>query len=181
MRRAFLLCLLLCAAPAWADPTPSPLRHNSNDPIDVSADNFVAEKVPVKSGPGVINGTYNGNVIIKQGDMRLRADTVRLLIVGGHADKAFANGHIVIDSPNSGTATGESGVYDIGPRIATLTGHVVLTKERNVMRGAQLTVNLVTGVAKLGGGPRVTGTHGGVDGGGRVQGIFTPPPQGGGK
>ena len=174
MRRAFLLIALLAAAPAWADPVPSPLRRNSNEPINVSADNFIAEKAPVKSGPGVINGTYSGNVIVTQGDMRLRADTVRLLIVGGHAEKAFANGHIVIDSPNSGTATGESGVYEVGPRIATLTGHVVLTKEKNVMRGQQLTVDLVTGVAKLGGG--VAGTHGG-----RVQGVFTPPPQSGGK
>lgn len=174
MRRALLLFVLLAAAPAWADPVPSPLRRNSNEPINVSADNFIAEKAPVKSGPGVINGTYSGNVIITQGDMRLRADTVRLLIVGGHAEKAFANGHIVIDSPNSGTATGESGVYEVGPRIATLTGHVVLTKEKNVMRGQQLTVDLVTGIAKLGGG--VSGTHGG-----RVQGVFTPPPQSGGK
>jgi lipopolysaccharide export system protein LptA len=172
VKHTLLLCLLLCAAPALAGPAPA--NRSSSEPIDVSADNFVAEKVPVKSGPGVINGTYNGNVIIKQGDMRLRADSVRLLVVGGHADRAFATGHIVIDSPNSGTATGDTGVYEVGPRIATLTGHVVLTKERNVMRGEQLTVNLVTGKATLGGG--VNGTHGG-----RVQGIFTPPPQGGGK
>jgi len=172
MKRALLFCVMLCAVPALA--APQPIRRNSNEPINVSADNFIAEKAPVKSGPGVINGTYSGNVIVTQGDMRLRADTVRLLIVGGHAEKAFANGHIVIDSPNSGTATGESGVYEVGPRIATLTGHVVLTKEKNVMRGQQLTVDLVTGVAKLGGG--VAGTHGG-----RVQGVFTPPPQSGGK
>jgi len=44
------------------------------------------------------------------------------------------------------------------------------------MRGAQLTVNLVTGVAQLGGGGGVSGSHGG-----RVQGLFTPPPQSGGK
>jgi len=178
MKRALLLCLLLCAAPALGDPAPgggtAAIHTNSREPIDVSADNFVAEKEPVKSGPGVINGTYSGNVIVKQGDMRLRADTVRILVVGGHADKAFANGHVVIDSANSGTATSNAGVYDIGPRIATLTGNVVLTKERNVMRGQLLTVNLVTGVAKLGGG--VAGSHGG-----RVQGIFTPPPQSGGK
>ncbi len=148
MKRALLVLLLLSAAPAWADPAPAkPAIGHSNEPINVSADNFIAEKAPVKSGPGVINGTYSGNVVVTQGDMRLRADTVRLLIVGGHAERAFANGHIVIDSPNSGTATGESGVYEVGPRIATLTGHVVLTKEKNVMRGQQLTVNLVTGVA----------------------------------
>ena len=69
--------------------------------------------------------------------------------------------------------TGDNGIYEIGPRVATLTGRVVLTKEKNVMRGAQLTVDMVTGVAKLGGG--VAGSHG------RVEGIFTPPPQSGDK
>ena len=176
MKLAFALILSLALAPALAAPPaapPKPASANSREPINVSADNFVAEKEPVKSGPGVINGTYSGNVVIVQGDVKMRADTVRVLMVGGHADKVFANGHIVINSPNSGTATGDSGVYDVGPRIATLTGHVVLTKEKNVMRGAQLTVDLVTGVAKLGGG--VAGSHG------RVQGSFTAPPQSGGK
>ncbi len=168
MTRSLALVFFLMAAPALAAPA-APIG-NSHEPINVSADNFVAEKQPVKSGPGVINGTYSGNVVIIQGDVKMRADTVRVLMVGGHAEKAFANGHIVITSANSGTATGDSGVYDVGPRIVTLTGHVVLTKEKNVMRGAQLTVNLVTGVAKLGGG--VQGTHG------RVQASFDAPPGG---
>jgi lipopolysaccharide export system protein LptA len=42
-----------------------------------------------------------------------------------------------------------------------------------VMRGAQLTVNLETGQATLGGGAKAPGTPPGA--GGRVQGIFTPP------
>lgn len=175
MKRSLALALILAAAPALAD-TPKPATpHAANQPINVSADNFTVEKSPAQANGGVINGTYSGNVVVIQGDTRLRADTVRILVVDGHAEKAFANGHIVIDSPNSGTATGDSGVYEIGPRVATLNGHVVLTKEKNVMRGAQLTVNLATGVARLGGGTAATG-------GGRVQGSFTPPAQqGGGK
>ena len=162
------LVFLLAAFPALAD-TPPP--GNAREPVNVSADNFIAEKVPMKSGPGIINGTYTGNVVITQGNVKMRADSVRVLMVGGHAEKAFANGHIVITSPSSGTATGDSGIYDVGPRVATLTGHVVLTKEKNVMRGAQLTVNLVTGMAKLGGS--------GSDGhGGRVSGSFDAPPGG---
>jgi lipopolysaccharide export system protein LptA len=74
---------------------------------------------------------------------------------------------VVFDAP-SGSATGDNGVYDVRPRTITLTGRVVLTKEKNVMRGSSLTINLVTGVAQLGAG----GTSGG-----RVQGLFTPPPQ----
>ena len=171
MKRALLFCVMLCAVPALA--APQPIRRNSNEPINVSADNFIAEKEPVKSGPGVINGTYSGNVVITQGDIRMRADTVRINVIANKPNKIYADGNVVVVSA-SGTATGDHGVYDVAPRLVTLTGHVVLTKEKDVMRGAQLTVNLVTGVAQLGGG--VAGTHGG-----RVQGLFTPPPQTGGK
>jgi lipopolysaccharide export system protein LptA len=176
MTRALFLASLLIAGSAVAAPAPG--HHDASQPIAVSSDRFVVEKSPAASGSGTIAGTYVGNVIITQGDVRLRADTVRILLVEGHAQKVFANGHIVVDSPNTGTATGDAGVYDVVPRLVTLTGHVVLTKDKNVMRGAQLTVNLVSGVAQLGGG--VTGTHG-TSGGGRVQGLFTPPPQTGGK
>ena len=51
--------------------------------------------------------------------------------------------------PTRGTATGDNGVYDVVPRTVTLTGHVVLTKQKNVMRGTQMTVNLVTGQMAL--------------------------------
>jgi lipopolysaccharide export system protein LptA len=181
MKYVLAFLALLFAVPALADPAPAAApapakpakpssHHAANEPIGISADNFVAEKTPVKSGPGVINGTYTGNVIITQGDTRLRANRVRILIVDGHAQTAYADGNVVANSPTSGTATGDNGVYEVAPRIITLTGHVVLTKEKNVMRGAQLTVNMVTGVANLGGGVK------GQAGGGRVQGLFTPPP-----
>lgn len=149
----------------------APIAHRDADqPISISSDNFVAEKNPATAGG--ITGTYSGNVIIVQGDNRMRSDTVRIIVVNNKPQKIFFNGSVVVNSA-SGTASGDAGVYDVVPRLVTLTGHVVLTKEKNVMRGAQLTVNLVTGIAQLGGG--ANGTHG------RVQGLFTPPPQTGGK
>lgn len=180
MKRIFVIALLLlgAAAPVTATATaPAPGKHSADQPINVSADRFVAEKNPAAGAGGAITGTYSGNVVITQGDIKMRANTVRINVIGGKPNKIYADGNVVIVSA-SGTATGDSGIYDVAPRLVTLTGHVVLTKEKNVMRGSQLTVNLVTGVAQLGGG--VTGTHG-VNGGGRVQGIFTPPPQSGGK
>ena len=176
MNRAFVLVGLLLCGGAHAAPAPSPIaHHDANQPIAVSADRFVAEKNPASANGGQITGTYSGNVIITQGDIRMRANSVRINVINSKPDKIYANGNVVVDSA-SGTATGDAGVYDVAPRLVTLTGHVVLTKDKNVMRGAQLTVNLVTGVAQLGGGSGVSGTHGG-----RVQGLFTPPPQSGGK
>jgi len=131
--------------------------QNPNAPIEVTADNFDADATTKTA-------IYSGNVIIHQAEIRMHADAVRITSVDGKADKIFAKGHVVVDAP-SGTATGDIGVYDVNPRLVTLTGHVVLTREKNVMRGTQLNVNLITGVAKLGGGSE-QGT--------RVQGLFMP-------
>ena len=81
--------------------------------------------------------------------MKLRANTVHMTTVNGKADKIMANGNVVVDSPRSGTATGDNGVYSVVPRTVLMTGNVVLKKGKDVMRGAQLTVNLVTGQAML--------------------------------
>ena len=170
MKRAAFAWILLFAAPALAA-APSPIagKHDASAPINISADKFVADS-------DAKTGTWTGNVIVIQGDMRMRANSVRLNVVGkeNKPDKIFANGSVVMDSPNSGTVTGDNGVYDVVARTVTMTGKVVLTKEKDVMRGSQLTVNLETGVATLGGG-RTTGTAT-PQSGGRVQGIFTPPP-----
>jgi lipopolysaccharide export system protein LptA len=135
-------------------------KHDTNAPIEVSANSFEADM-------NAKTGTYVGNVIVKQGNIKLRADRVRVNVIGGKPDQIVATGNVVFDAP-SGNAQGDTGVYDVRPRLITLTGKVILTKAKNVMRGSKLVVNLVTGMAQLGSG----GTTGG-----RVQGLFTPPPQ----
>lgn len=139
--------------------------HDSNAPINISSDSFQAD----------LNsklGTWSGNVIVTQADMKLRANTVRMSTVNGKADKVTANGNVVVDSPKSGIVTGENGVYAVGPRTVVMTGNVVLKKGKDVMRGAQLTVNLATGQAVLGGGVK-----GQTQGSTRVQAVFTPNSQ----
>ena len=89
--------------------------------------------------------------------MKLRANTVKLSTVNSKLDKVFANGNVVVDSPKSGIVTGENGVYSVVPRTVLMTGNVVMKKGTTVMRGAQLTVNLITGQAVLGGGARTPG------------------------
>lgn len=127
-------------------------------PISVSADNFTGDfqtKV----------GTYSGNVVVSQGTFKLHADTVRVTVASGKPDKIVAAGHVLFDAP-SGTASGDQGIYALGARTITLTGNVVLAKNKNVMRGTKLTVDLDSGRATLG----AQGMSGG-----RVQGLFTPP------
>lgn len=129
---------------------------NPNAPIDLSADNFVADA-------NAKTGVYTGNVVIHQGEMVMRANTVRAQFTDNKPSRITAQGKVVIDAP-SGVATGDNGVYDVNPRIVTLTGNVVLTKDKNIMRGRQLVVNLITGLATL---------DGGEGKGGRVQALFS--------
>lgn len=161
MKLMAALVFAALAAPAFAATAPLDFgKHNANEPIKVSADAFLAD---IKGK----TGTYSGNVIVTQGNMKLRADKVRVNVVGNKPDKIEATGHVVLDSA-SGTARGDKGVYDVAPRTITLNGHVVLAKDKNVMRGTTLVVNLITGAATL----QSNGANGG-----RVQGLFTPPPQ----
>jgi lipopolysaccharide export system protein LptA len=170
MTRVILLLALLSSVPATAQTSsvmaPALMgKHDANAPINVSADKFLADS-------NAKTGTWSGNVLVVQGNMRMRANSVRLNVMGkdNKPDKILATGNVVVDSPNSGTITGDNGVYDVVARTVTMTGKVVLTKQKDVMRGNQLTVNLETGLATLGGGAKAPGTTSG----GRVQGIFTP-------
>ncbi len=168
------------AKPAPAPAKPAPVKpaadnkpilgeRNNNAPITINSDSFQADL----NGK---TGTWSGNVVVIQGDMKLRANTVRMTTVNDKADKVMASGNVVVDSVKTGTVTGDSGVYNVVPRTVVMTGNVVMKKGKDVMRGAQLTVNLATGQAVLGGGvkgqvPGQTQTNT------RVQAVFTPNSQ----
>jgi lipopolysaccharide export system protein LptA len=170
MKYALVLLSALAAltAGAYAAPASKPIiaNHDNNAPINISSDNFQAD-LNAKSG------TYSGNVIVVQGDTKLRANQVRILTVNGKADKIYASGNVVVDSPNSGTATGDNGVYSVVPRTVLMTGNVVLKKGKNVMRGTQMTVNMATGqMVMTAGGAKTPANPGG-----RVQSVFQPNTQ----
>ena len=101
-----------CAGRAGRATAAKPItgNHDNNAPINISSDNFQAD-LNAKSG------TYTGNVMVVQGDTKLRANKVRVLTVNGKADKITASGNVVVDSPASGTATGDNGVYSVVPRV----------------------------------------------------------------
>jgi lipopolysaccharide export system protein LptA len=147
-----------------AAPTPATGKHDNNAPINISSDNFQADL----NGK---TGTWTGNVFVVQGDMKMRADTVRMVTVNGKTDKIFASGKVVVDSP-SGTATGDNGVYAVVPHTVLLTGRVVLSqKGKNTMTGTQATLNMTTDQMVM------TSAKSAQNPGGRVQAIFTPNSQ----
>jgi lipopolysaccharide export system protein LptA len=146
-------------------------KHDADKPVNISADAMQAD----------IRGeivTYTGNVVGIQGDIRLHADKMKY---DKPADKIYANGKVVVDSPATGTVTGDNGIYDLTKKLVTLSGHVVLHKQgQATMSGSLLTVNMVTGIASLGAGPvAATANQAAAAGapGGRVTGVITPKSQ----
>ena len=166
MRYPLLMLALCCATPGFAaDGAKSVLgKHDTSAPIVVNADKQDFD-LNAKSV------TYTGNVIVTQGDIKIHSNAMKITSTSGKADKIYADGKVLLDSPAAGIASGDNAVYDVVPHTVTLSGHVVLAKAgKATMRGAQLTVNLDTGLATLGGAARgVPDTTGG-----RVQGVFTP-------
>jgi lipopolysaccharide export system protein LptA len=163
-----LVASMLSAAALAAAAAPAPdasLGLDSSQPIAVNADTFLAD---LKNE----TGTYTGNVIVTQGQVRLHADEVTVHAPGGRASRMEANGNVIVDSP-SGQAVGDAGTYDVPQQTIRLTGNVVLTKDANVMRGSALEVSMATGLARL-----TAGTANAAPGQpkGRVQGLFVPAP-----
>ena len=152
-----------------ADNKPILGQHNNNASITIDSDSFQADL----NGK---TGTWSGNVVVVQDDTKMRANTVRMTTVNGKADKIMASGNVVVDSPKTGTVTGDNGVYNVVPRTVLMTGNVVMKKGKDVMRGAQLTVNLATGQAVLGGGVKGQ-VAGQAQTNTRVQAVFTPNSQ----
>lgn len=169
---ALAVLLLAYSGHATAPAPENPLGLNAHEPIAVNADSFFADL----SGD---TGTYTGNVIVVQGNVKLHADEVKVLAPGGKASRMEAEGHVVVDSP-SGQAVGDTGIYDVPQQILRLTGHVVLTKDQNVMRGTALEYSMATGLAKMTAGqtPVQTAAPGNElpppAKPGRVQGLFYP-------
>jgi lipopolysaccharide export system protein LptA len=167
MRRAFVI-LALCGAVSAASaqaPAKAPLgKHDTSAPINIAADRVTAD-IASKTV------TYSGNVVITQADLKMRADAVKAETANNQANRITATGKVVVDSPSSGTATGDTGVYDVPGHLITLTGrHVVLTNSNKIVSsGTKLMVNLMTGIASFTSDKSQGGT-------GRVGAILNPAP-----
>ncbi len=87
MKRALVLAasVAVLTSAAHAAPASKPItgNHDNNAPINISSDNFQAD-LNGKSG------TWTGNVLMVQGDTKMRSNQVRVSTVNGKADKVYA-------------------------------------------------------------------------------------------
>ena len=175
MRVAALILAIAAgtAAPAGAQ---SALRsHNTDAPLDVDA-----KSIDVQDAKG--QATWAGDVHIRQGDMKLDADTVTVFYSRGKSggdpviDRLDAQNNVHLTTPSE-TASGRYGIYDVGRKTITLVGGVTLTHSGgSVLHGQRLAIDLDSGRSKLDGastGPAAAGAP--AASGGRVTGRFVVP------
>ncbi len=113
--------------------------------------------------------TFSGNVKVVQGDTTMLCKTLVVFYDNDQpADakkpamksatpgpagsssirKLEAKGGVTVIQKDS-TVTGERGVFDMRANTVTMQGNVLLTKDKNVLRGDRLIVDLTTGVSRV--------------------------------
>tara|TARA_R110000787_G_C13437014_1_gene446029 strand:+ start:2610 stop:3167 length:558 start_codon:yes stop_codon:yes gene_type:complete len=147
---------------------------DTNQPIEITADSLEVQQANQQA-------IFEGNVQVVQGEIRMRSNK---LVVhyseknqSGNGDPANirqidATGDVFLSSPRE-TAQGDKGVYDVTNKQIDLQGNVVLTQGQNVLRGNNLTLDLVSGKSRVEGGGATEGNNG------RVKGIFVPEKKAG--
>ncbi|MEH6524761.1 MAG: lipopolysaccharide transport periplasmic protein LptA [Sneathiella sp.] len=144
-------------------------EYDTNQPLEITADSLEVQQDNQQA-------IFEGNVDVKQGEIRMRADKLIVYYAdkntakdGGPANikKIDAIGNVFLSSPRE-TAEGETGTYDVNSKRVDLRGNVVLTQGQNVLRGDKMTLNMVTGTSRV---ESAATTDGGT---GRVKGIFVP-------
>jgi len=169
-----ILAMALAGSAAFAQvrqeqPISALKGHNSNAPVDVTADRIEVQDRADRA-------IFAGNVHVTQSELTL--DTPRLTVAysGGQGSSSNvqirrldAAGGVVVKSPTE-VARGDFGIYDLDRKLITLIGNVQLNREQNQVNGARLVIDLDSGRAVVDGGP-----PGVNQSGGRVSGHFTVP------
>lgn len=152
-------------------PTSALKGHNSNAPVDVTADRI---EVQDRSDRAI----FAGNVHVTQAELSLETPRLTVAYSGGQSGgtnvqirRLDAAGGVVVKSPSE-TARGDFGIYDLDRKLITLIGNVELTRQNDRVSGARLVIDLDSGRAVVDGGP-----PGVNQSGGRVTGHFTVPQQ----
>jgi lipopolysaccharide export system protein LptA len=144
--------------------------QNRDEPVHIEAATLeVRDKDKV--------ATFSGDVKVKQGDTGMRCKSLVVFYEQDAKDgdktntmpaadagpggqqrikRLEARGSVVVTQKDQ-TATGELGIFDMKTNTVTLTGNVVMTQGKNLLRGEKLVVDLGNGVSRVEAGKNTSG------------------------
>ena len=156
----------VASAPAANKGPPNALQgfsQNRDQPVHIEAATLeVRDKDKV--------ATFSGDVKVQQGDTGLRCKSLVVFYEQDNKDgtpapntmpaadagpggqqrikRLEAKGGVVVTQKEQ-TATGELGIFDMKTNTVTLSGNVIMTQGKNILRGDKLIVDLTSGVSKV--------------------------------
>jgi len=159
-----VLCAALLASPAHAE------KADRDKPVNLEADTVTLDDIRKVS-------VYEGNVILSQGTLMLRADRVQVTQTGGGLDKVVATGRPVafrqkVDGRDEFIEGFASRIeYDSVNSQLELIGQARLRRNGDELRGEQISYNANTEFYK------VVGQPGAKTPAGRVRAVIRPKPR----
>jgi lipopolysaccharide export system protein LptA len=171
MKRKFWigLVMVMLAKNAFALGLSDDQRDNSQ-PVEITADSLEVQQEKHVA-------VFTGSVEAVQGEIVLRSDQMivhyRQKKEGEQngVSKIETQGNVFLATPKE-SAQGENGIYDVDRHTITLSGNVMVSSGKNVVKGTDLVYNLKTGESRI----VSQSADGEVVGGnkGRVRGVFIP-------
>jgi len=124
-------------------------------------------------------GVARGDAVAVRETKRIRGDVLTATVEkspnqASHIGRIDADGNVVVASADQ-IARGDVGVYNVDTGIATLSGHVTLTRGESELRGQYAVVDLNRNIGHLLSAPpsaKLIGPHPP-----RVEGLLVPPPR----
>lgn len=129
------------------------LKQDTSAPVEVEAD-----RLAVNQAEGT--ATFTGNVRVRQGDMRIKAQEATLEYAkdSTEVERVVMTGGVTMTNGIE-TAQGEKAVYTIPTGEVVITGNVLLTQGKSTISGNELVYDLNSGQGVMTG---------------RVQTVFVP-------
>ncbi len=121
------------------------MTQDTSAPVEVTAD---ALSVDQEQGTAI----FTGNVLIVQGTMRLAAPRVLVVYADeqSRVERLEATGGVtLVSGPDAAEA--ERADYSVDSGVVVMRGDVLLTQGQNALTANEMTVNLTTGTAQMGG------------------------------
>jgi lipopolysaccharide export system protein LptA len=175
-----ILFLTMAFSAHAANKAAMPFSQNSGTPIDISADQLEIVQSENKA-------IFTGHVVAVQGDIRLTSEKMTVHykqqqnnakakkgsgIAGQNSiEKIEVEQNVFLATPTE-TASGTSGVYDVENHNIVLNNEVVLTKDKNTLKGDHLVYDFNTGKSTITSGSGVASPGGKPKG--RVRALFIP-------
>ncbi len=151
MKRFYWVVLAMCLpALVWAQGASIAMGTPAFDvsmPVEVSAD---ALSVDQATGAA----TFEGNVLVVQGDVRMSAGTVEITYAnednstGNGIEALRARGGVTFVTATDAVEASEA-VYSMSGGTVVLSGNVLLTQGQNAISGDKLVLNLEAGTGRM--------------------------------